>query len=70
LTPCDKTLKYISKAYRNYTKRDKLAESVGNLAVEEPRVKSKNLNVIDEFERSRPKRMANFVVVGKFVSAI
>jgi hypothetical protein len=42
-----------------------LAESVEKLAVaDEPRVKSKNLNVVDEFEKSGMKRMANFVVVG------
>lgn len=43
---------------------DKLADSVGSLSVDEPRVKSKNLNVIAEFEKSGTKRMANFVVVG------
>ncbi|KAL1801174.1 hypothetical protein ACET3X_001516 [Alternaria dauci] len=42
-----------------------LAESVEKLAVvDEPRVKSKNLNVVDEFEKSVSKRMANFVVLG------
>jgi elongation factor 1 alpha-like protein len=43
-----------------------LAESVEGLVIEESRVKSKNLNVVDEFEKSSPKRIANFVVVGKF----
>jgi elongation factor 1 alpha-like protein len=33
--------------------------------VDEPRVRSKNLNVIDVFEKSGMKRMANFVVVGE-----
>jgi elongation factor 1 alpha-like protein len=33
--------------------------------VDEPRVKSKNLNVVDEFEKSDSKRMANFVVLGE-----
>jgi hypothetical protein len=46
---------------------EKLADSVGSLTIEEPRVKSKNLNVIGEFEKSNPKRIANFVVVGKYV---
>ncbi|KAK1911957.1 hypothetical protein P3342_012440 [Pyrenophora teres f. teres] len=42
-----------------------LAESVEKLAVsEESRVRSKNLNVVDEFEKSNMKRMANFVVLG------
>lgn len=45
---------------------DKLAESIEKLAVEEtPRIKSKNLNVVEEFEKSGMKRMANFVVIGK-----
>ena len=43
-----------------------MAESVEKLAVsEESRVKSKNLNVVDEFEKSNMKRMANFVVLGE-----
>ncbi|KAH3914057.1 hypothetical protein HBI56_053920 [Parastagonospora nodorum] len=43
---------------------DKLADSFGSLVIEESRIKSKNLNVVDEFEKSSPKRIANFVVVG------
>ncbi|KAI4911324.1 hypothetical protein J4E85_011233 [Alternaria conjuncta] len=42
-----------------------LTESVEKLTVaDEPRVKSKNLNVVDEFEKSASKRLANFVVLG------
>lgn len=42
-----------------------LTESVEKLSVaDEPKVKSKNLNVVDEFEKSNMKRLANFVVVG------
>ena len=44
---------------------DKLADSVEKLAVDEPKVKSKNLNVLEELRKSGMKRMANFVVVGK-----
>lgn len=45
-----------------------MAESVEKLSVtDEPRVKSKNLNVVDEFEKSNTKRLANFVVLGKLV---
>lgn len=41
------------------------------LTVEEsPKVKSKNLNVLDEFEKSGMKRMANFVVIGKPHSSV
>jgi elongation factor 1 alpha-like protein len=46
-----------------------LADSVGSLVIDEPRVKSKNLNVVDEFEKSNAKRVANFVVMGKFTEA-
>ncbi|KAF2794173.1 hypothetical protein K505DRAFT_349470 [Melanomma pulvis-pyrius CBS 109.77] len=42
-----------------------LAAPMEKLAVDEiPRVKSKNLNVVEEFEKSGMKRMANFVVIG------
>lgn len=37
------------------------------LLIEESRVKSKNLNVLDEFEKSQSKRMANFVVIGEYL---
>ncbi|KAF2009557.1 hypothetical protein BU24DRAFT_78121 [Aaosphaeria arxii CBS 175.79] len=44
---------------------ESLANSVDKLSVEEvPKVKSKNLNVVAEFEKSGMKRMANFVVIG------
>ncbi|KAF1925081.1 uncharacterized protein M421DRAFT_424110 [Didymella exigua CBS 183.55] len=43
---------------------EKLADSVEKLAVDEPKVKSKNLNVLEELQKSGMKRMANFVVVG------
>lgn len=48
---------------------DQLAESVDKLHVEEaPKVKSKNLNVVEEFAKSQMKRMANFVVIGEYIS--
>ncbi|KAF2196590.1 hypothetical protein GQ43DRAFT_498411 [Delitschia confertaspora ATCC 74209] len=43
---------------------DKLADSVSKMTVDDTKVKSKNLNVVEEFEKSNTKRMANFVVVG------
>lgn len=44
----------------------KLADNMEKLTVEEaPKVKSKNLDVVKEFEKSNMKRMANFVVIGK-----
>lgn len=46
-----------------------MAESVERLAVDEPKVKSKNLNVLEELQKSRMKRMANFVVVGEYFVA-
>lgn len=55
------------KKKRPATNGEKLADSVGSLHIEESRVKSKNLNVVNEFEKSNPKRIANFVVVGKLI---
>lgn len=43
---------------------DAVAQGVGNVNIEEPKVKGKNLDVIAEFERSKPKNAANFVVIG------
>lgn len=41
-----------------------VAQGVGNVTIEETRVKGKNLDVMAEFERSKPKNAANFVVIG------
>lgn len=41
-----------------------VVQSVGNVTIEEPKVKGKNLDVVAEFERSKPKNAANFVVIG------
>lgn len=41
-----------------------VAQGVGNVTIEEPKVKGKNLDVVAEFERSKPKKAANFVVIG------
>ncbi|KAL0261418.1 hypothetical protein SLS55_002848 [Diplodia seriata] len=42
-----------------------LAEGVEGIKIDEaPRVKSKNLNVLEEYEKSNLKRSANFVVIG------
>jgi len=40
------------------------ADAVAKLTIDDTKVKSKNLDVVDEFEKSKMKRMANFVVVG------
>jgi elongation factor 1 alpha-like protein len=60
------------KSAPHHTSGDKAANDVTNsvaalgLSVEEvPKVKSKNLDVLKEFEQSNMKRMANFVVIGK-----
>jgi len=45
-------------------KSDMLSESIEKLIVDEPKVKSKNLDVGAEFAKSNAKRMASFVVVG------
>ena len=41
-----------------------VAQGVANINIEEPKVKGKNLDVMAEFERSKPKNAANFVVIG------
>ncbi|OJD30344.1 elongation factor tu gtp binding domain-containing protein [Diplodia corticola] len=42
-----------------------LAEGVEGIKIDEaPRVKSKNLNVLEEYEKSNMKKSANFVVIG------
>lgn len=41
-----------------------VAQGLGNVNIEEPKVKGKNLDVVAEFERSKPKNAANFVVIG------
>lgn len=41
-----------------------VAQGVGDVKIEEPKVKGKNLDVMAEFERSKPKNAANFVVIG------
>ena len=39
---------------------------ISKLAVDDtPRAKSKNLDVVAEYERSKAKNAANFVVIGK-----
>jgi elongation factor 1 alpha-like protein len=55
-----------SKPKPKKTHGDKLADSVEKLAVADdtPKVKSKNLNVVEEYKKSGMKRMANFVVIG------
>jgi hypothetical protein len=59
-----------SKKKKRPVNGEKLADSVEKLAIEEPKVKSKNLNVAEEFEKSGMKRMANFVVVGTYSSFV
>jgi elongation factor 1 alpha-like protein len=47
---------------------DNPAQPAPKVAAEEtptmPKTKSKNLNVVEEFEKSGMKRMSNFVVIG------
>lgn len=47
-----------------------LAGGMNNLSVEEKvTVKSKNLNVLDEYSKSKRKKSANFVVIGGFIDS-
>lgn len=41
-----------------------VVQGVENTTIEEAKVKGKNLDVMAEFERSKPKNAANFVVIG------
>ena len=43
---------------------DSVTDSVASMAVSNSKVKSQNLNVIEEYLKSNPKPSANFVVVG------
>lgn len=43
-----------------------VTQGVKNITIEEPKIKGKNLDVLMEFERSRQKDAANFVVIGMF----
>jgi elongation factor 1 alpha-like protein len=46
---------------------DKLTEATSALSVDDvPKVKSKNLNVVEEFRKSNLKQTSNFVVIGKY----
>jgi elongation factor 1 alpha-like protein len=45
---------------------DSVADDVKTLKIDDtPLPKSKNFNVLDEFEKSKSKKTASFVVVGK-----
>ncbi|KAF2139389.1 uncharacterized protein K452DRAFT_320517 [Aplosporella prunicola CBS 121167] len=73
-SPDDVVLAAQSKATKKQTPAAKAAEKdkpngitkgVSELTVEEtPRIKHKNLNVLEEFEKSTIKNAANFVVIG------
>ncbi|KAF2847429.1 hypothetical protein T440DRAFT_403332 [Plenodomus tracheiphilus IPT5] len=52
------------KKKKKHDKSEVLSASVDKLAIDEIKVKSKNLNVIAEFQKSTSKRIASFVVVG------
>ena len=41
-----------------------ITEGVGGLSIEGQHVKGKNLDVLEEFKKSKPKNAANFVVIG------
>ncbi|OCL09549.1 hypothetical protein AOQ84DRAFT_338766 [Glonium stellatum] len=60
-----KSKKVPSKQVNGGKSTNKLTESVSSLTIEEaPKVKSKNLNVLQEFEKSNMKKTASFVVIG------
>ena len=56
-----------TKAAGDKQKQTDLAGGMGNLSVaEKVNVKSKNLDVLSEYEKSTRKKSANFVVIGWF----
>ena len=62
--PTQKPIKQPPKTLSSDKSVNAVAESVGNVSIEEPKAKGKNLDVMAEFERSKPKKAANFVVIG------
>lgn len=45
-------------------------QAVAALKVEEVKTKSKNLDVMAEYQKSGAKNGANFVVIGQFISNV
>lgn len=47
--------------------RGDLTNGVGSLAIQEPaKIKSKNIDVIAEHDKTKRKKAANFVVIGMY----
>lgn len=64
----NKTKKKPSQPSDGDTAVNGLTKEVHNISLkEEPKPKSKNLNVLAEFESSKAKNAANFVVIGMFL---
>ena len=62
--PFQKPVKQSSQPSSGDKSVNAVTQSVGNVTIEEPKVKRKDLDVVAEFKRSKPKNAANFVVIG------
>jgi len=62
--PTQKPVKPSPQPAKNSKPLDEVAQGVKNVTIEESNIKGKNLDVLAEFERSKPKDAANFVVIG------
>lgn len=49
---------------KSLTSINDVAQAIKDSTIDEPKVKGENLNVLAEFEKSKPKNAANFVVIG------
>lgn len=65
--PTQKSVKPAPQLANNSKNLDEAAQGIKNITIEEPKVKRKNLDVLAEFERSKPKNAANFVVIGMII---
>lgn len=66
--PSQKPVKQPPQPSTGHSSGDKsvndVVQGVENTTIEDAKVKGKNIDVIAEFERSKPKNAANFVVIG------
>lgn len=62
--PTQKPAKALTPSNKDSRSVDEASQGVKDVTLEEPKVKGKNLDVLAEFEKSKPKNAANFVVIG------
>lgn len=62
--PAQKAVKKAPQPAHDEKSLKGLTHGVGDFVIEETKIKRKNLDVLAEFEKSKPKNAANFVVIG------